>query len=62
FVLRYVSAELPSRNFVLYGFLFGFAGLLLNAGYIDVFEASKVAYTFWTVAGLFIGFLESKHG
>lgn len=27
-------------------------GLLVNAIYIDVFEASKVAYTFWTVTAL----------
>ncbi|MBI4004982.1 O-antigen ligase family protein, partial [Candidatus Roizmanbacteria bacterium] len=30
-----------------YGFLFGIFGLILNATYIDVFEASKVAYQFW---------------
>ncbi|NTU73043.1 hypothetical protein HGB07_02615 [Candidatus Roizmanbacteria bacterium] len=38
-----------------WGFLFGIAALLINAAYIDVFEASKVAYTFWTICGLFIG-------
>lgn len=38
------------------GFIFGFFALLINATYIDVFEASKVAYTFWTIAGLFIGY------
>lgn len=27
-------------------------GLLVNAIYIDVFEASKVAYTFWTITAL----------
>lgn len=39
------------------GFLFGLFGLLLNASYIDVFEASKVAYYFWLTAGIFIGSL-----
>ncbi|KKQ01886.1 MAG: hypothetical protein US11_C0003G0029 [Candidatus Roizmanbacteria bacterium GW2011_GWA2_36_23] len=39
------------------GFLFGLLGLLVNATYIDVFEASKIAFQFWFIAGLFIGFL-----
>lgn len=34
------------------GFIAGTLGLLLNAAYIDVFAASKVAYTFWFMAGL----------
>lgn len=32
----------------------GTIGLLINASYIDVFVASKVAYTFWTLQGVFI--------
>ena len=43
-----------------YGFIFGFLALFINASYIDAFEASKVAYTFWTVAGLFIGYYEKQ--
>ncbi|MFA6017261.1 MAG: O-antigen ligase family protein [Patescibacteria group bacterium] len=39
-----------------YGFIFGFFALFINASYIDAFEASKVAYTFWTLAGLYIGY------
>ncbi len=30
------------------------AGLLVNALYIDVFESSKVAYTYWSLMGLFL--------
>lgn len=41
-----------------YGFIFGFLALFINASYIDAFEASKVAYTFWTIAGLYIGYYE----
>lgn len=51
------------ENNLYYAFLFGFFGLLINASYIDVFEASKVAYMFWLVAGLFMAtykFLPSK--
>lgn len=36
------------------GYLGAAAGLLLNALYIDVFAASKVAFTFWAVTGLLI--------
>lgn len=42
---------------IYYGFLFGMGGLLINASYIDVFEASKVAYHFWLVSGIIIGSL-----
>lgn len=34
------------------GVLAGLVGLLLNATYIDVFEASKVAMTFWSLVGI----------
>jgi hypothetical protein len=45
------------RN-IYYGFLFGFFGLLINAGWIDVFEASKVAYIFWLICGFYIASLQ----
>lgn len=40
-----------------YAPIFAIFGLLLNASYIDVFEASKVAYVFWYTMGVFIGVL-----
>ncbi|HRN70733.1 MAG TPA: O-antigen ligase family protein [Candidatus Woesebacteria bacterium] len=43
-----------NNRYIFLGFLFGFLGLFVNASYIDVFEASKVAYTFWLLAGIFI--------
>ncbi len=33
-------------------------GLIVNALYIDVFEASKVAFTFWALMGLFVATIE----
>jgi len=36
----------------------GTFGLLVNALYIDVFEASKVAFTFWALMGVFIATIE----
>lgn len=41
-------------KYVYYSFIFGLFGLLFNAGYIDVFEASKVAYQLWFVSGMFV--------
>lgn len=38
-----------------FGFICGVTALLINALYVDVFEASKMAYNFWLVSGLFIG-------
>lgn len=42
------------RSFV-FGFIAGTCGLMLNAVLIDVFEASKVAFTYWTLMGIVIG-------
>lgn len=44
---------------LLLGVLAGFGGLLVNATYIDIFEASKVAFVFWMFMGIFIGYIYS---
>jgi hypothetical protein len=52
------------EKYLVYGFIAGTIGLLINALYIDVFEASKVAYIFWLVSGIMIAtlpFLRKKH-
>lgn len=36
-------------------------GLLLNAIFIDVFEASKIALTFWLFIGMALPLLEQKY-
>lgn len=36
-----------------YAFIAATIGILINALYIDVFAASKVAFTFWTLYGIF---------
>jgi len=50
------------RHTFIYAFTVGIAsgavGLLINALYIDVFEASKVAFTFWALMGIFIATIE----
>lgn len=42
------------------GILGGTIGLLVNAAYIDVFAASKVAFCYWGVSGAFLGYLFSQ--
>ena len=44
------------RSFVI-GFVAGSFGLALNAFLIDVFEASKIAFTYWLLMGVMIGTL-----
>ena len=50
----------PPTSYLLLGLIFSIFGLLINATYIDVFEASKVAYIFWLTCGLFIGLSQLK--
>ncbi len=44
------------RNFTL-GFAVGTFGLFLNAIFIDVFEASKIAFSYWILLGIVLGTL-----
>ncbi|MDO8621217.1 MAG: O-antigen ligase family protein [Candidatus Levybacteria bacterium] len=59
----YIKKILPNvdspivRSFIL-GFIAGTFGLLLNALLIDVFEASKIAFTYWLLMGVTLGTLE----
>src|SRR3989344_2333006 len=58
----YIKKLLPNveskttRSFIL-GFIAGFIGLALNATLIDVFEASKIAFTLWILVGVILGTL-----
>lgn len=56
-IMRSIQKIVPymhkKYSYIFYGFLFGFMGLFINAGYIDLFEASKLAYIFWLLAGIF---------
>jgi O-antigen ligase len=46
-------------NFLLYtAYIAGTVGLLVNAAYIDVFEASKVAFIYWCVTALILRTIE----
>ena len=54
-MLQFANKQKTNDKYIYYGFLFGLGGLLINATYIDVFEASKIAFQFWLIAGLLIG-------
>ncbi len=41
------------NSYLFHAFVAAFIGVFVNASYIDIFEASKLAYTFWLVAGIF---------
>ena len=48
--------NLETRSFII-GFVAGVAGLMINAFFIDVFEASKVAFSLWLIFGIALGML-----
>jgi len=65
----YIKKVLPDvdspviKSFIL-GFSAGVIGLAINATLIDVFEASKVAFTLWLLVGVVVGALslyQTKH-
>lgn len=46
----------PVKSFV-FGYIAGIVGLAINALFIDVFEASKVAFILWLLTGVVLGIL-----
>ena len=60
--LLYIRKTMPdvdnkeARSFVV-GFVAGVGGLAINAFFIDVFEASKVAFVLWLLFGVTVGTL-----
>lgn len=53
--LRFLFQKTPRfENFLLVGLLGAMIGFLANAFFIDVFEASKVAVTFWLLMGIMV--------
>ena len=45
------------EKFLIIGLIGSIVGFLTNAIFIDVFEASKVAITFWLLVGLLMGII-----
>jgi O-antigen ligase len=48
--------SLPVKSFII-GYVAGIAGLAVNAIFIDVFEASKVAFTLWLLMGVMVALM-----
>lgn len=60
-VVRGIKTSKKDWNFVyLVGFAGSLIGILINATFIDVFEASKIAIIFWTLAGIAVGVAERE--
>lgn len=63
-LMRFIYKQSKSldkqESFFMRAAIYAILGLLINATYIDVFEASKVAFIFWAMMGFIVGFLELK--
>ena len=53
-VKNFKAAKDPFAFATVAGLIGAIIGLLINAFYIDVFEASKVAYTFWIMVAILL--------
>ena len=60
FFAKRIKLKKIDEKIVYLGLLFGIIALMINASYIDVFEASKVAFIFWAMMGVFYGYLKAK--
>lgn len=49
------AIDSPVAKSIIIGYVGGIIGLLLNALFIDVFEASKVAFVLWLLSGTILG-------
>lgn len=63
-LLKYIydkTKHLPyEERFIFIAMIFGTFALMINGILIDVFEASKVAFVFWFMMGIYIGYLSHK--
>ncbi len=58
--LKYKETLEPVKRAFVIGLFAGIVGLLVNAVLIDVFEASKVAFTLWSLLGIAVALLVSE--
>ena len=50
--IRLLKSWIPSKSPFVWAMICVTGGLLLNAVFIDIFEASKIATIFWLIAGV----------
>ncbi len=55
YIVSRFGKKVPEYKDLTFGFICGVLALLINSLYVDIFEASKMAYNFWVVSGLFVG-------
>lgn len=55
-VFPYITS--PRDKSFIVGFIAGVIGLGINAVFIDVFEASKIAFSLWLLAGIVMGIIQ----
>ena len=55
FAVKFHQVDRTFTSAISVGFIGATMGLLLNATYIDVFAASKVAFTYWSLTGIVVG-------
>lgn len=55
-IIRDKSETDKLKKYFAVGYIGATIGLLLNATFIDVFAASKVAYTYWAITGMLIAY------
>ncbi len=60
YAVRHIRPYEEPTTVLSIGILGGTIGLLVNAAYIDVFAASKVAFCYWGVSGAYLGYLFSQ--
>lgn len=60
-VRSWPKIDSPLVKYTALGFAAGVAGLSVNAVFIDVFEASKVAFVLWLLTGIVMGLLRLYH-
>ncbi|MEI6690178.1 MAG: O-antigen ligase family protein [bacterium] len=61
-IVAYKKAQTPLDQVLLLSMLGASIAMLVNATYIDVFESSKVAYTFWLLAAIMLRTTELVRG
>ena len=59
--LFFAAKKNTQDRLIIAGILSGYFGLLINATMIDIFEASKIAFMFWMIMGITIGYLNEQN-
>jgi len=56
----FAARKHTADHLIIAGLVCGYFGLLINAVMIDIFEASKVAFMFWMMMGMMVGYMKNQ--